>query len=316
MIKMRALAGLLAIGFVMLLGNGLAIAANSVGNGALEADLIEWDIENDKFTATGNCALKLDQGRMTCDEVVATLSADLATVLGAKAQGNLRFEGQFTTSEGNQILVKSTAGFAKYLANTGDLVFGGGVDLSAVGIMDKVRSATLKAPEATYSQREQLFTAEGNSTLILLSGDGDKTASSKLTSGKLSYSLKEGKAVASERARIEAPQGTLVADSLIAQMDQNTGLASADATGNVTVESLLATSSGGTRKATGHADHATYSAAESEIVLTGNVTLQLAPQQEGQSPPTVKGERIILLIDQGKVRVEKGLITGAPEAVQ
>jgi lipopolysaccharide transport protein LptA len=313
---MRALAGLLAIGLVMLLGNGLAIAANSVGNGALEADLIEWDIENDKFTATGNCALKLDQGRMTCDEVVATLSADLSSVLGAQAQGNLRFEGQYTTSEGNQILVKSTAGFAKYLANTGNLAFGGGVDLSAVGIMDKARSVTLKAPEATYSQREQLFTAEGSSTLTLLSGDEDKTTSSKLTSGKLSYSLKEGKAVASEKARIEAPEGTLVADSLIAQMAQNTGLASAEATGNVTVESLLATSSGGKRKATGHADHATYSAAESKIVLTGNVTLQLAPQQEGQSPPTVKGERIILLIDQGKVRVEKGLITGAPEAVQ
>ncbi len=313
---MRALAGLLAIGFVMLLGNGLAIAANSVGNGALEADLIEWDIENDKFTATGNCALKLDQGRMTCDEVVATLSSDLSSVLGAQAQGNLQFDGQFTTSDGNQILVHSTAGLAKYLANTGNLVFSGGVELRAAGILGLLRKVSLKAPSATYSQSDQLFASEGSSVLTMVSGNGEGTTTSTLTAGKLSYSLRDGKITASEKTSIKAPEGTLQADSLTAEMGQGTNLASAVATGNVTVESLLATSSGGTRKATGHADHATYSAAESQIVLTGNVTLQLAPQQEGQAPPTVKGERIILLIDQGKVRVEKGLITGAPEAVQ
>ena len=314
---MRALAGLLAISCVILLGKGLAIAANSVGNGALKADLIEWDIENDKFTATGNCSLKLDQGRMTCDEVIATLSPDLSGVLGAQAKGNLRFDGQFATSDGNQIIVQGTADTAKYLANTGNLVFSGGVELRAEGDLGSLRDVNLKAPSATYSQSDQLFASEGSSVLTMVSGNGEGATTSTLTAGKLTYSLRDGKITASEKASIKAPEGALQADSLTAETgQQGANLASAVATGNVTVESLLATSSGGKRKATGHSDHATYSAAESKIVLTGNVTLQLAPQQEGQSPPTVKGERIILLIDQGKVRVEKGLITGAPEAVQ
>jgi len=313
---MRALTRLLAVSMLLLLGSSLTFAANSIGNGVLSADVIEWDIDNNKFSVTGNCELKLKEGRLFCDEIVATLNEALTSVIGAQAQGNLRFEGQFSTTEGNVILVKSTAGSVKYLADSGNLVFAGGVDLNAIGILDQVRSATLKAPQATYSQREQLFTAEGSSTLTLLSGTSENPTTSKLTAGKLSYSLKDGKAHASEKARIEATEGTLTADTITAQMGQGTGLASAEASGNVSVESLLATSSGGKRKATGHADNATYSAADSTIVLIGNVTLQLAPQQEGQTPPTVKGEKIILLLDQGKVRVEQGVVTGTPEAVQ
>ncbi len=308
----RALPSLVVLCLVMVVLK--PVLAETVGS-VLKADLIEWDLNTNKFTASGHCLLELPEGRLTCAKVVAALDSKLAQVTDAVASGEVTFKGSTKDKQGRLTHLSGQGQQARYSLKTGELAFSGAVVFQATGGGEKPFELTLKGPKVAFAQKTQQLKATGCVLKVVSTTPAGKRTGS-LEAASLLYSLATGALSATGKVKLQVPEGTLQAPKLTAKIsDEGQGITSAEAGTPCILDAELARAEGPPRKLHGTATQASYEGKTGKITLDGQVVLKLEPVTEGQPPATLTGAKMVLLLKEGRLLVEQGEVTGTPQSV-